>query len=31
MKPEVIAWFHDLYCFSEPGGDGVVSCFVLFQ
>ena len=31
MKPEVMAWFLVLYCFSEPGGDGVVSCFVLFQ
>ena len=31
VNPEVMAWFHDLYWFSEPGGDGVVSCFVLFQ
>ena len=31
MKPEVMAWFLVLYFFSEPGGDGVVSCFVLFQ
>ena len=31
VNPELMAWFHDLYYFSEPRGDGMVSCFVLFQ
>ena len=31
VNPEVMAWFHDLYYFSEPRGEGVVSCFVLCQ
>ena len=31
VNPEVMAWFHDLYYLSEPRGDGVVSCLVLFQ
>ena len=31
VNPEVMAWFLVLSCFSEAGGDGMVSCFVLFQ